>query len=148
MAHTTALPLLGALPYARRRPMPDRFAFPPRASADALALALGTLPGVIPARVAPCYLIEGARWVVEARCDTRAAVEAAFRLRALRIAEWPASEVVLEVEADPPHLVGAPPDAVHSRERGDRASSSPYPPRPSAPMLSWTAAPEDDGTKR
>ena len=128
--------------------MTDRFAFSPRAPADALALALGALPGVTPTGVAPRYLPEGARWVVGVHCATLAAVGAAFRVHALRVAEWPASEVVLEVEADPRHLAGAPPSVVVSRERGNRAWSSPSPPRLSGTALPWTAVADEEQGER
>lgn len=111
--------------------MTDRFSFPPRIPADALAQALGNLPRVVVLEVVPRYLLAGARWVVVVRAGSADAVAAAFRPHALRAVEWPASEVVLEVWAAPNHLSSAPPDATVARERGDHASSSSYPGRTS-----------------
>lgn len=67
----------------------NRFAFPSRTSADDLAEALRAVPGASLVDVVPRYLLAGPRWVVLLRCESEAAMEAAFRVQRIRALEEP-----------------------------------------------------------
>jgi hypothetical protein len=89
--------------------MPDRFSFPPQASADPLAEALRAIAGVTVVSVMPRYLPEGGRWVVELRCNSDGALAEALRVQRTHAIGFPDGEflVVLQVNTDPDSLVRA-----------------------------------------